>query len=129
MATLGGALALNARRHPDKTALIFGESTYSYEQLAARINQYAHALASLGVGKGDRVALLSPNSDAYILGLYGAFRLGAIAVPLNPRVPARELRYLLEDSGATVLLYSEGLAVVVAGLDELDPLPSAPQSL
>ena len=129
MATLGGALALNARRHPDKTALIFGESTYSYEQLAARINQYAHALASLGVGKGDRVALLSPNSDAYILGLYGAFRLGAVAVPLNPRVPARELRYLLEDSGATVLLYSEGLAVVVAGLDELDPLPSAPQSL
>jgi fatty-acyl-CoA synthase/feruloyl-CoA synthase len=129
MATLGGALALNARRHPDKTALIFGESIYSYEQLAARTDQYAHALASLGVGKGDRVALLSPNSDAYVLGLYGAFRLGAIAVPLNPRVPARELRYLLEDSGATVLLYSEELAVVVAGLDELDPLPSAPQSL
>lgn len=64
MATLGGALALNARRHPDKTALIFGDTTYSYDALAARIDQYAHALASLGVAKGDRVALLSPNSDA-----------------------------------------------------------------
>lgn len=129
MATLGGALALNARRHPEKIALIFGEITYSYEQLAARIDQYAHALAAQGVGKGDRVALLSPNSDAYILGLYGAFRLGAIAVPLNPRVPARELHYLLEDSGATMLLYSEDLAPAVAGLAELEPLTTTLKTL
>ena len=129
MATLGGALALNARRHPEKTALIFGETIYSYAQLAARIDQYAHALAAQGVGKGDRVALLSPNSDAYVLGLYGTFRLGAIAVPLNPRVPARELHYLLEDSGTTVLLYSEDLAPAVAGLAELEPLTADLTSL
>nr|WP_228795595.1 MULTISPECIES: AMP-binding protein [Nocardia] len=98
MATLGGQLSINARRHPHRSALVFGDTERTYRELDAEINQYAHALLSLDVRKGDRVAVLSPNSDCFILALYGAFKIGAIAVPLNPRatardaIPARRLR-------------------------------------
>ena len=105
MATLGGQLTLNARRHPDRPALIFEGVERSYGQLDREINQYANALLSLGVQKGDRVAVLSPNSDRFLLALYGAFKVGAIVSPFNPRSTARELAYLLEDSGASVLLF------------------------
>ncbi|AZI65395.1 AMP-binding protein (plasmid) [Rhodococcus qingshengii] len=125
MATLGGQLSINARRHPDRCALVFGETERTYRELDADINRYAHALLSLGVGKGDRVAVLSPNSDRFLLALYGAFKVGAIAVPLNPRATARELRYLLDDSGACVLLFGGDTDGAVRGLTQLDPEPTA----
>ena len=125
MATLGGQLSINARRHPDRCALVFGETERTYRELDADINRYAHALLSLGVGKGDRVAVLSPNSDRFLLALYGAFKVGAIAVPLNPRATARELRYLLDDSGACVLLFGGDTDGAVRSLTQLDPEPTA----
>ncbi|MFD9669529.1 class I adenylate-forming enzyme family protein [Rhodococcus sp. NPDC059968] len=129
MATLGGQMTLNAHRHPDRTALIFEGNERTYQDLNSEINRYAHALSSLGVSKGDRVAVMSPNSDRYVLAMYAAYKLGAIFVPLNPRATSRELRYMLDDSGASVALLGPGVADAVEGLRRFEPLTSAPQLL
>jgi acyl-CoA synthetase (AMP-forming)/AMP-acid ligase II len=120
MATLHGELARNARRHPGRAALIFGDTERTYAQLDAEVNRWANALIRLGVGKGDRVALMSPNSDRFVIGLYAALKAGAIFVPVNPRSTARELRYLLDDSGASVLLFASAVTEAVVGLQQLE---------
>jgi acyl-CoA synthetase (AMP-forming)/AMP-acid ligase II len=125
MATFGGQLTLNARRHPDRPALIFEDVERSYGQLDREVNKYANALLSLGVQKGDRVAVLSPNSDRFILALYGAFKVGAIVSPFNPRSTARELAYLLEDSGASVLLFGGDTVTAVRNLAKLEQTHAA----
>lgn len=129
MATLGSQLALNAHRHPERTALVFEGAERSYGELNSEINRYAHALVSLGVTKGDRVAVMSPNSDRYILAMYAAYKVGAIFVPLNPRATSRELRYLLEDSGASMLLFASDIEATVTGLEKYEPLTPAPRML
>ncbi|MEO6956647.1 MAG: AMP-binding protein [Antricoccus sp.] len=123
MATLGGQLVRSASSYPDKTALVFGDNERTYRQLNAEVNQYAHALLGLGVRAGDRVALMSGNSDRFILAMYAVLKIGGIFVPINPRATAYELRHLLADSGATVLLLGDGMLPVVQGLDSREPLP------
>ena len=129
MATLAGQLTLNAHRHPERTAMIFEGAERTYGDLNSEINRYAYALSSLGVNKGDRVAVMSPNSDRYILAMYAAYKLGAIFVPVNPRATSRELRYMLDDSGAAIVLLGLGVSETVEGLRHLEPLASAPQLL
>ncbi|QBJ96476.1 long-chain-fatty-acid--CoA ligase [Rhodococcus sp. ABRD24] len=121
MATVGAQLTLNARRHPDRTALIFEGTERSYRQLDDEVNRHAHALIELGVRKGDRVALMSNNSDLFIVAMYAAYKIGAIFVPVNPRSTSRELRYILDDSGAKVLLFGSAVIDAVTGLDKLEP--------
>lgn len=123
MATLGGQLSRSASSYADQTALIFGDRERTYRELDAEVNQHAHALLSLGVSKGDRVALMSGNSDRFVIAMYAAFKVGAVFVPVNPRATARELRHLMADSGATVLLLGPGMVETASGLDALDPLP------
>ncbi|PRZ43948.1 fatty-acyl-CoA synthase/feruloyl-CoA synthase [Antricoccus suffuscus] len=129
MATLAGQLARCSSAYPTKSALVFGETERTYRQLDEEVNQYAHALAALGVTKGDRVALMSGNSDVFVIAMYATFRLGAIFVPLNPRATSHELRHLLTDSGASVLLLGAGMMSAVEGLADRDPIDPGPQML
>ena len=119
MATLAGVLATNAGRSPDRTALIFGEQRHSYRDVNAAVNRAAHALAAAGLRKGDRMVLMSANSDDFYIALYAAWRLGALIIPVNPASTAAELRYLLDDSQA---------AVVVFGLTAADAVNSCAQT-
>lgn len=125
MATLGGQLVRSASSYPDKTALIFGDSERTYRQLNAEVNQHAHALQELGVRAGDRVALMSGSSDRFVIAMYAVFKIGGIFVPINPRATAHELRHLLADSGATVLLLGDGMLSAVQGLESRETLPQA----
>ncbi|GAA4815092.1 class I adenylate-forming enzyme family protein [Tomitella cavernea] len=132
MTPLHGQLAVNAHRIPDDTAVVLKDHTFSYTEFDEEVNRYAHALASLGVRKGDRVAVLSTNSDRFLLALYGAFRIGAIASPFNPRSAPLELHYLLTDSGASVLAFGGDTAEVVRALsthDDLAPVDARVVSL
>lgn len=104
MFTMGEALATNARRYRDKTALIFGDLRLSYGDLDRRVNQTAHVLQGLGVGKGDHVALMLPNSIAMAECYFACARLGAVAVPLNLRLAPPELVYVLEHSDSRCLV-------------------------
>ncbi|HEY4613825.1 MAG TPA: long-chain-fatty-acid--CoA ligase, partial [Citricoccus sp.] len=88
----------------------------TYDVWAERIDRLANALASLGVGRGDRVAYLGENYPSFLETLFAAGTLGAVFVPLNTRLAAPEIAFALEDSGATVLIASATLEpLAVAG--------------
>lgn len=114
VATLGEALAGHARRVPAREALVAGERRYSYAQLDTEVNRSANALAAAGLSKGDRMALMSPNTEGFVLAFYAAMKLGVIVVPVNPRMAAPEVTYLLDDSGTTVFVVDPALAEVAS---------------
>lgn len=131
MATLAGVLATNAGRCPDRAALVYADRGYSYRDVDAAVNRAAHALTVAGLRKGDRMVLMSANSDAFYIALYAAWRLGAVVVPVNPASPAAELQYLLNDSQAALLVFGAAAAEAVAKCAEV-PSPwwvSAPIAL
>jgi fatty-acyl-CoA synthase len=110
----------NAAFTPDKPALRFGGGALTYAQLARRIQQSARALNyELGVGRGDRVALLAQNHPDYLVLLYACARLGAILVPINCRLAIPEQLFILRDAEAKALIIEQGLAAV------LEPLAAA----
>ncbi|PRB33956.1 p-hydroxycinnamoyl-CoA synthetase [Arthrobacter sp. MYb23] len=97
-----------------KTAIISGEHTVSYAELAERTDRLANALKGRGVGKGDRVAYLGENHPSFVETFFACGMLGAIFVPLNTRLAAPELQFQLQDSGARTLISAASLEVVAA---------------
>ena len=85
----------------------------NYAEMNALANRCANMLTSLGIGEGDRVGLLMPNSVEFCCLFYGAAKIGAVAVPLNTRLAAPEVDFILSDSGSKVVIYGEALATVV----------------
>ncbi|MER6925888.1 long-chain fatty acid--CoA ligase, partial [Streptomyces spiralis] len=145
MATLSVAaiLAENARRRPDKTALVEGDLRLTFAQVWQRARAQAGALVGLGVRPGDRVALMAPNTAEFPQAYYAIAAAGAVVVPVHLLLSAAEVEHVLKDSGATLLLchpaqaetgtaaaHRVGVDVVTLGteLDRLaadaDPLPS-----
>lgn len=100
-------LALNldatAARVPDTVALVLDGRTITYAEFAQAVRAVAGWMRSRGVGVGDRVALMLPNVPQFAIIYYAAMRLGAVVVPMNPLFKEREIRYYLEDSGASML--------------------------
>ena len=111
-AGFGDWVTKHAVRRPDQPALISAESgeVTTYAQLERRTNQLADALSGKGIGRGDRVAMLTLNSVAMMEIYVAVAKLGAISVPVNFRLSAPEVRYVLADSGATVLFESTAFA-------------------
>ncbi|HXY55371.1 MAG TPA: long-chain fatty acid--CoA ligase [Nitrospirota bacterium] len=102
--TLGTVLHQTALKFPDHTALLFYGKKIVYSELDALANRFAHALSRLGVGKGDRVALMLPNIPQMVIAYYGTLRVGAVAVPTNPLYHEHELEVQLRDCGAETLV-------------------------
>ena len=90
---------------PDRDALWFDGTTTSHGQFAHRVRRAAGALASLGVRAGDRVAWVSGNHPSALETLYACGQLGAIWVPVNARLTAPEAEYVLDHSGAVVVVH------------------------
>jgi long-chain acyl-CoA synthetase len=93
--TLVDYLTELARDHAAKVALLFKGTTVSYGQLDAESTAFAAAFWSLGVRKGDRVALLLPNCPQFLIAQFGAWKVGAIVVAVNPTYTERELEQML----------------------------------
>jgi fatty-acyl-CoA synthase len=81
-----------------------GLGRFTYGQFAAMARSQAAALDEMGVGHNDRVAIVSPNAARFLISLFGVSVYGRILVPVNFRLNAEEIRYVLEHSGASVLL-------------------------
>ena len=109
-------LERSALVYPDKPALIYNQQTYTYREFRDRTKRLAAALQNAGVGKGDRVAILAPNVPAMIESKFGPMRLGAMLVALNIRLSSSELSYILNHSGAKILLFDSEFAPTVRGL-------------
>jgi fatty-acyl-CoA synthase len=112
----------NAAFTPDKAAIRFQGRTLSYADFAARIAAAARALKSrLGIGRGDRVAILAANHPDYLVLLYACARLGAMLVPLNWRLAVPEQLFILSDAGVKALVVEEAFAAVVPPLTQALP--------
>jgi len=103
----------SARRSPEKTASICGSSRLSFQELDERVNRLSTALAGLGVGRGDRVAILSLNCHRFLELYYGAPQLGAVVVPINFRLQPQEIKYIVDHSGSRVIAVDPALAPLI----------------
>jgi len=108
--------------HPERVAFVdepavagsFG--TLTYGEMEARARGMALAFDHLGVGHGERVAIVSPNSGRFLTSYFGVSGYGRVLVPINFRLTTEEITYIVEHSGASVLLYDPELTDTVADI-------------
>ncbi|MEN3539893.1 long-chain fatty acid--CoA ligase [Microbispora sp. ZYX-F-249] len=122
-AGLGGWPARRARMTPDRTAFVFGDRPVTYAEVHERTTRLASRLRAAGVRAGDRVAYLGRNHLAFVETMFASHLLGAIFVPLNFRLAAPEIGYMLDHSGAEVLIYAPECAEVVRALPDTVAAP------
>ena len=103
-------LATNARRYPDKPAVVFFERALSYAQMAREAERLAACLHSLGVRRGDRVALCMQNCPQLVTAHFAILRANAVVVPVNPMNRAEELKHYILDPDTKVVITSSDLA-------------------
>jgi long-chain acyl-CoA synthetase len=114
---LAQLLVRAARVHPDRPAVLRGERVlWRYRELADRVARLAGHLRALGLAAGDRVAIVMRNDVAYLESLYAVWWAGLAAVPINAKLHAGEVAFILDDAGASALIASEDLADAVAPL-------------
>jgi fatty-acyl-CoA synthase len=89
--------------YPDREALVDGALRLTYAQFFDRCDRWSAALQALGVGRGDRVAYIAPNTHAQLESFYAVPQIGAVLVPINYRLSAGEFEYIVNHSGATVV--------------------------
>ncbi|MBA2709023.1 MAG: acyl--CoA ligase [Tatlockia sp.] len=106
---LGSMLSVTALRYPNKKYLISGDRTLTYLSIDRLSTNLAIQLINSGLQRGDRVALLFPNSAELVISYFACFKIGVIAVPLNFRLKATELKTFLNHSEACVLLAEDTL--------------------
>ena len=111
--TLWFNLEVAATRYPDKAAYVFFGKPLSYAQLKAQAEALAGWLQSVGVAKGDRVALYMQNCPQFVVAVYGILRADAVVVPVNPMNRAEEFSHYITDPQAKVVLCSADLAAFV----------------
>jgi long-chain acyl-CoA synthetase len=116
--TLGRLLTRHARYRPLHTAVVIGNERLTYLQFNDFVNRWANALAALGVGRGDRVATILPNSLELLATYWACAKLGAAAVPLSPLLLATGFISLLNDAKPRVILSTKRLCGI---LDEVRP--------
>src|SRR3954466_13933955 len=113
--------ARRARKlYPDRVAVADGESRWTYAQFLDRCDRWSAALQKLGIGQGDRVAYLLPNTHAQLESFYAVPQMGAVLVPLNYRLTADDFVYLINHSGSRM---------VCADRDYLGPIDSIREQL
>ena len=111
--TIGDLLRRSARRHPERTALVFGDRSWTYAELDEAVNRVANSLTARGVVRGDRVAILSHNHDAFVIAYFALARLGTVSVPVNFMLIASEVAYVLDHSGATAVVVEDALSATM----------------
>jgi acyl-CoA synthetase (AMP-forming)/AMP-acid ligase II len=114
MRVMGDVLRLNAKRYPDKIAIMTDGEELSYRELNTRCNKIANGLLSSGVRPGDRVAVFALNCLDYVAIVYAIFKCGAICVPANFRYKGNELAYVVNNAGPKTLFHDRDLAATLS---------------
>ena len=118
-----GVLEHHARRTPDQPLAVFGADTVTYQGMADWAAALAAGLSARGVGAGDVIGLLSYNSLEFLATIFAANYVGAIAMPINWRLAAPELRFILEHSEARALVCDDALVdLAYEATEGFDPL-------
>ena len=128
MINLSSFIAFHARRSPDRCALKYRGEDISYADFDQRIRRVGGWLSSRGIGPGDVVAVLMKNSAAFLEFVFATSHIGAVFLPINYRLSADEVGYIVGNSGARILIADEELAGVAAGGAPVVLLDEAAQS-
>jgi len=107
-------LARRARDMPDATVFASGAQSITFAEVDRRTNKLANALRSLDLGSGSRIALLTRSPEECALLVFAAMKIGAVCVPINWRLSPDEIKYILEDSGAPVVVADAEILARVA---------------
>src|SRR5437867_2309078 len=110
-----------ARFFPEKPAVIDGSKVFTYGELERRVHRLGNALRSLGVVKGARVAILSPNTHWMFESFFGVPQIGAVLVPINYRLAPDDFRSILNHCAARALLVDRGYAAPIAAIRTAPP--------
>jgi acyl-CoA synthetase (AMP-forming)/AMP-acid ligase II len=128
MVALSSFIRFHAQRTPERLALVYGDQRIPYAELMHRIETTAGWLAARGIGPGDVVALLMKNSPAFIELTFATSHLGAVSLPINYRLAADEVGYVVDNAGARLLLCDEELAAAATGQAHVVTVDAAAQS-
>src|SRR3954447_22822783 len=120
MSRMEAGVLAQARVRPDQVALRLGVDERTYAELDDRARRVAQVLHGVGVRRGDRVAVMIPNSIEFFEAMHGAGRLGAIVVPVNVHFKADEAGWVVSDSGATAVVVHRSL---LPALDQVSDVP------
>ena len=112
MPNLSTLLVHSAERFPERVALRCNEQSFTFAEFDDAAARLATALEREGVGPGDRVGIMLPNSPAFAVLFYATLRRGAVAVPMNPLLKSREVEFYLSNTGAKMLFASPSCAAV-----------------
>ncbi|EME19030.1 long-chain-fatty-acid--CoA ligase [Rhodococcus triatomae] len=115
MTNLAALLDSTATHHPDRVAVVLGDTSLTYEQLERASNQVANLLTAHDVKPGDKVALSFPNLPHFTIVYFGILKAGATVVPLNVLLKQREIAYHLADSDSVAYFAFEGTADLPIG--------------
>ncbi|MCL4764944.1 MAG: AMP-binding protein [Hyphomicrobiaceae bacterium] len=128
MLNLTSFIRFHATRTPGRTAVVYGDARVSYAELLSRIETTAGLLAARGIGPDDIVAVFMKNSLAFIELAFATSHIGAVFLPINFRLAAEEVRYIVEHSGARLVLADTELRAAAAGLPEVILVDEAAQA-
>jgi fatty-acyl-CoA synthase len=115
MINLSSFIAFHAKRSPDRCALKYRGEDISYAAFDERIGRVSGWLVSRGIGVGDVVAVLMKNSTAFLELVFATSHIGAVFLPINYRLSADEVGYIVGNSGARILIADEELEGIAAG--------------
>ena len=101
---LGEMLEYTCRRYPDRISLIYKDKNISYAELDRAVNAFGNRLKTLGIAKGDKVAMMLPNIPEFIISYFAILKLGAVAVTINTLSTSHELLYLLDNCDAKAFI-------------------------
>jgi acyl-CoA synthetase (AMP-forming)/AMP-acid ligase II len=112
---IGEIVSKRAYMHPDKLSIndALADRRYSYAELNSRANRVCAALSSVGLVKGDRVALLAYNGHEFLETFFAIAKNGLVAVPINWRLTPREISYILKDCGVKAIVFDSEFATAV----------------
>ncbi|MCG7607766.1 long-chain-fatty-acid--CoA ligase FadD2 [Mycobacterium sp. CnD-18-1] len=111
---IGMIPALNARRHPERVAVIDDDGEFTFGELDSAAHAVAHELLTMGVRGGDGVGILARNHRWFLVALYGAARVGARIIMLNSEFSGPQIKEVSEREGAKVIIYDDEYTAAVA---------------
>ena len=100
----------------DKPAILCGDTTVTYRDLAENVNRFGNAMLSLGIRTEERIAIIMPDSHECVFAFFGAIKIGAVAIPLNTNLKPDDYEYLLNDSRSQALVIDASL------VEKLNPI-------
>lgn len=112
---------LHENFEPQKEALLFGKRKYTYKELDEIVGKYAAYFADKGLSKGDRVLLVCQNCPEFIFSYLGIIKAGGTVIPLNIMLTPEEIKYILKDAQAKMVVIHEKIAQAMAQKLKIDP--------